>query len=427
MRRRFVWIQGAVPVEPALFSLWQGPNGYYVVNSAGVPTLAAPYFDDFSPGGIFRAGFTVTGTNDWRYGAVGADSSFATRNGLFYGPSGLVASFTTAALGIGATGTFGSGVLLGALDQRDLIRQRYWYTETASGNGPNTWPIADPTFALPGQKFATSTGSVYQNSDLTWAVQSGQLLKADGTFVTITSGEPVPWPNIILNSQSACFVGLTLFVFSWPPVAPSVTFTPYHYKPDTGTVVKGADIVMPYSPLGSGYILRYVGFWSPEIPLVFYRFTLIVGPDGTNSFDTSGQVKGLVSITSAPFDYADTSEYLVSFRGTEGLASPPSSTTAVIVQNVPGTIEFIAAARQRMTQQFVIPASLLSGTDVSFSIQVTQQGSANGNRHWARIGCDKETVLNGNTTSELLFVDSVSVGTNEIGVVRSDSGTFTLT
>ena len=252
---------------PALFSLWEGPDGYYVVNGAGVPTLAAPYFDDFSPGGIFRAGFTVTGTNDWRFGALGGDSSFQIRNGLFYGPGGLAASFTTAALGIQATGTFGSGVLLGALDQRDGIRQRYWHTQTASGNGPNMFPSTEPPFALPGQQFATSTSTVYQNADLTWAVRAGTLLKADGTTIAITSGEPVPWPNIILNSQSACFVGLTLFVFSWPPTAPSVTFTPYRYDPDagpgTGTATQEDPIVMPYAGPGSGYILRYLSYWTP--------------------------------------------------------------------------------------------------------------------------------------------------------------------
>jgi hypothetical protein len=134
MRRRLVWIQGAIPVAPDLFSLWEGPDGYYVMGGAGVPTLAAPYFDDASPNGIFRSGFTVTGTNNWRYGAVGADSSFATRNGLFYGPGGLVSSFATAALGIQATGTLESAVLLGELGQRDGIRQRYWHTQTSSGS-----------------------------------------------------------------------------------------------------------------------------------------------------------------------------------------------------------------------------------------------------------------------------------------------------
>jgi len=195
---------------------------------------------------------TFTGTNDWRFGALGGNSSFQTRNGLFYGPGGLAASFTTAALGIQATGTLGSGVLLGALDQRDGIRQRYWHTQTASGNGPNTFPSTEPPFALPGQQFATSTSTVYQNADLTWAVRAGTLLKADGTTIAITSGEPVPWPNIILNSQSACFVGLTLFVFSWPPTAPSVTFTPYRYDPDTGTATQEDPIVI------------YLSYWTPN-------------------------------------------------------------------------------------------------------------------------------------------------------------------
>jgi len=266
MRRRLVWIQGAI--APALFSLWEGPDGYYVVNGAGVPTLVAPYFDDFSPGGIFRAGFTVTGTNDWRYGAVGADGSFSARNGLFYGPSGLAASFVTAAPGIQATGTFGSGVLLGELDQRDGIRQQYWHTQTASGNGPNTFPATDPPFALPGHQFASATDTIdniFQNADLTWAVRSGELLKADGTLIPITSGEPSPWPNMSLNIQSACFVGLTLFVFDCPPTAPSITFTPYRYDPDTGTATEEAPITMPYAEPGVDYgPLRSVSYWTPN-------------------------------------------------------------------------------------------------------------------------------------------------------------------
>jgi hypothetical protein len=265
-RRMRMRTQDEAVAAPALFSLWEGPDGYYVVNSAGVPTLAAPYSDDASPFGIFNNGFTATGTNDWRYGAVGLRGDSITWNVLFYGPSGLVSSQVTASGVSPGNGPFyRSGLLTNAIDQNAGVRQRYWYTQTASGtDGINTFPNIPEIYALPDQKGSDESGTVwYANSDLTWAVCSGTLLKADGTIIPITSGEPDPWPNIGTNFQSACFVGLTLFVFAWPPAAPSVTFTPYHYKPDTGTVVKGADIVMPYATPGAGYTLRYLSYWSP--------------------------------------------------------------------------------------------------------------------------------------------------------------------
>jgi len=265
MRRRLVWIQGAVSVEPALFSLWEGPDGYYVVDGAGVPTLAAPYFDDASPFGIFRNGFTATGTNDWRYGAVGLRGDSITWNVLFYGPSGLVSSQLTASgVSPGNGPVYRSGLLTNAIDQNAGIRQRYWYTQTAFGtDGLNTFPNFPEIYALPDQKGSDESGTVwYANSDLTWAVCSGTLLKADGTTITITSGEPDPWPNIF--NKEACMVGLTLFVFDRDPTPPSITFTPYRYDPDTGTVTQEDPILMPYAEPGEDYgPLRFVSYWTP--------------------------------------------------------------------------------------------------------------------------------------------------------------------
>jgi hypothetical protein len=57
-------------------------------------------------------------------------------------------------------------------------------------------------------------------------------------------------------------VGLTLFVFDWPPTAPSITFTPYRYDPDTGTATEESPIVMPYATPGAGYTLRFVSYWK---------------------------------------------------------------------------------------------------------------------------------------------------------------------
>jgi hypothetical protein len=248
-------------VAPALFSLWGGPDGYYVVNGAGVPTLVAPYFDN---GPIFRNGFTAVGTNDWRFSAVKNTDVPPQGDLLFYGPSGVTASYTVP-FGHQLGGRSDSGLISNSLVQnsQDRVLQRYWYTETAQGNGPNTFPDIPDGFILPGL-ITSDTGTIYSNADLSWAVRSGQLLKADGTLIPITSGEPDPWPDISnINSQSACFVGLTLFVFDWPPVAPSITFTPYRYDPDTGTATAETPIVMPYATPGVGYTLRHLSFWSP--------------------------------------------------------------------------------------------------------------------------------------------------------------------
>jgi hypothetical protein len=264
MRRRLVWIQGAAEEGPALFSLWEGPDGYYVVNGAGMPTLAAPYSDGDSPFGIFRSGFTVTGANDWRYGAVGLRGDSVSLN-LFYGPSGLLSTQATASgVSAGNGAIYRSGLLTNAIDRNSGIRQRYWYTQTASGtDGINTFPNIPEIYVLPGQKGSDESGTVwYANSDLSWAVCSGTLLKADGTTITIVSGEPDPWPNIF--DKEACMVGLTLFVFDQNPTPPSISFTPYRYNPDTGTATAEAPITMPYAEPGEDYgPLRFVSYWTP--------------------------------------------------------------------------------------------------------------------------------------------------------------------
>ncbi len=165
--------------------------------------------------------------------------------------------------------------------------------------------------------------------------------------------------------------------------------------------------------------------WIQGGQAIFYRITIAVAPDGLNNFNTNGSGQGLVSITAAPFDYTDATELTTTYRGTMGLASPPEA-TGTTLQDDPGAIQFIAAARQRMTQEIVIPATALTGDTVAYSLQITQQGTANGNRHLAVITCFKEIVANGSTSTDFIFQDFVSVSTGEIGVSRSDSGTFTL-
>ena len=259
MRRRLVWIQKPQQGE-GLFLLYEGPDGYYVVAGESAPVLIAPYWDDQSPFGIFRAGFTTLGPKDWRFGATGLN--LAGDNVLFYGPSGITKRYVTP-VGVKASFGLGSGILLGAIDQNDGMRQPYWYTETAFGSGPNTWPDIPPRFALPDQNFGDNTGQIFQNADLSYAVRPGQLLAADGTLTPITSGEPSPFPGSVFSSGiGASFVGLTLFAYTWPPTGGSITFTPYRYDPATGTATAGEPFAKPYTDPGSGYTLRYVSYWT---------------------------------------------------------------------------------------------------------------------------------------------------------------------
>jgi hypothetical protein len=162
---------------------------------------------------------------------------------------------------------------------------------------------------------------------------------------------------------------------------------------------------------------------------VQYRFTLIVGQEvgGRNSFDTSGGAQGLVTLPGVPFNWANVTELETAYRGTTGLASPPE-VTGTTIQDVPGTIEFIASARRRMSQQFVIAAADLTGNSVDYTVTISQQGDANGNRHMAFLLCNKEVVTTAGVSFSPTLVARrfVALSTSSIGAVNTESGSFLL-
>lgn len=93
MRRRLVWIQGAIPVAPALKILLErndGINeGYYVGGWSETPVFVAPFGNDAYPQ-IRLSGITATGpgVDDWIASGWGFDGSSLFY--LFYNASGLL-------------------------------------------------------------------------------------------------------------------------------------------------------------------------------------------------------------------------------------------------------------------------------------------------------------------------------------------------
>ena len=262
MRRRFVWIQGAAPLGGNFFFLYEGDDGYYVMDAAGNSQFVAPYVDAQNPGGITRSGFTAIGTNDWRFAAAGATDIISV-NLLFYGPSGLVSSATNTLTTVGGAVSV-SGLIQEATVQGTGVRQRYWYTHTGdAGIGDNTSPDTPPNFILPGVTVPTgSTGFYWINDTLTWAVCQNKLVSIDGTIINITIGAPDPWPdNVSFSGGFASLVGLTLYVYNLPSGG-NVSITPYTYDPDAGTATQGDTFALPVASLPSGALLRFMSYWK---------------------------------------------------------------------------------------------------------------------------------------------------------------------
>lgn len=94
MRRRFVWIQGAVPADYPLKILLErfddAADGFYVGGWAVDPVFVAP-FSDSTYSQILLYGITATGPgpNDWVVGGWGFNGTSLTF--LFYDSTGLIA------------------------------------------------------------------------------------------------------------------------------------------------------------------------------------------------------------------------------------------------------------------------------------------------------------------------------------------------
>ena len=269
MRRRFVWIQGAPPASEGLFLLYDGPEGYYVQRVGGDPQLAAPFFDDDNPNGIFPNVLTAISGSDWRLSASGLKADFVTSNSLFYGPSGLVLSVSKDTT-IGREGN--SGVFQTSLIQNSSlgIFQEFWDTAAgASGSGANTYPDFPPKFVLPNVTVASGSTDYRPNDALSWAVAPSQLIDSAGTTYPITSGSPSPWPRRQTSGSGGKegrvgnFVNLTLFVHDLSTGPDTITTTPYLYDSGAGTATAGTPFATPYTHPGAGWTLRQVSYYPP--------------------------------------------------------------------------------------------------------------------------------------------------------------------
>lgn len=261
MRRRLVWVQGGAE-EPAMFFLYQGPDGYYVAKNTGPLQFVAPLT------GIANLGFTAIGSNDWRFLARGGNDVDGYTI-LFYGPLGLLTTIpvplpllpeqsTATGSGVFAESYF-NGTYLG-----ETIAQRCWYTQVSSGCGPRIDPDGENDFVLPGVRFPTDQvgGGSYSNNDLTYAIRQGQLLSADGTL-TATTGGPPTWPRYPNNNFTATMIGLTLFFYIWPGSSNTfITLTPHRYNPITGAATTGDSFAVQRVLPPAGYTLRHTSYWS---------------------------------------------------------------------------------------------------------------------------------------------------------------------
>jgi hypothetical protein len=285
MARRLVYFQRRAPQAPAMFLLWEGPDGYYVGKpSDAMPTKIVPYSSDSYSWGIFWYSLIALGAEDWRFTALG--KSGPTENTLFWwapdenwpiretlppSPSGFGPVFVTKATVLSPPwqGDPSFGLMQRALFQSEF-NQAAWHTEDGASGVGAIFPVgtSPPRFALPG--VISPPGMGYPNTDLSWYIMAAYLVKADGTRLDSDFPPTFPVGNGNLTGgqgRTANAVGLTLFTHEVD--GSTITTIPYTFDveavPELGYApfTTGDTITTPYTYPGSGYTLRRVSYWAP--------------------------------------------------------------------------------------------------------------------------------------------------------------------